>query len=82
MLAAIAPNAFVASLLVPIFFTFIILFAGTPPFPTRSANANLALVHQVFLFLPPHCHTSVSSMCHFAHFYPDIEIQGDRGCFP
>ncbi|KAJ9114521.1 hypothetical protein QFC20_001394 [Naganishia adeliensis] len=33
MLAAIAPNAFVASLLVPIFFTFVILFSGVlvPP---------------------------------------------------
>ena len=30
MLAAIAPNGFVASLLVPIFFTFVILFSGTP----------------------------------------------------
>jgi hypothetical protein len=30
MLAAIAPNGFVASLLVPIFFTFVILFSGAP----------------------------------------------------
>lgn len=38
MLAAIAPNGFVASLLVPIFFTFVILFSGTPISLRRGLN--------------------------------------------
>jgi hypothetical protein len=40
MLAAIAPNDFVASLLVPIFFTFVILFSGMWLLFTRFPKAD------------------------------------------